>query len=210
MDPHSRNLNGSDSESDDYLSPLNVIKQHKSSTKQTGNQIFSDADRTLAAAESGELALLKDLITKEPNLVHSKDIDGYTALHRASYNNHVECARYLLDSGADIHAKTNDGWEPIHSASKWCNVDIIELLLQRGADINSQSSGGNTPLHLAASNGRKTVTRDAIQLLLFHPNCQHELTNHSGDTAFDLARRSGPFYRFWSGVRTVFDCEYPQ
>ena len=45
--------------------------------------------RTLWAAENGELEILKEMIAQDKELVHCQDCDGYTPLHRASYNGHV-------------------------------------------------------------------------------------------------------------------------
>lgn len=160
--------------------------------------------RLLIAAEKGRLLELANLLRIDGSLVKFADSDGYTAIHRASYGSHKDCIKYLLKHGADIDAKTNDLWTPLHCAARWNSVDVADYLLQCGADVNAKSSGGNTPLHIAASNGRYSLTCDLIQLLLFHPNCDYLIRNDSGDTAFDIAKRSGPFYKFWNGVTTIY------
>lgn len=43
----------------------------------------------LWASEQGNLDLVKSLVLKNSKLVHVHDKDGYTALHRASYSNHL-------------------------------------------------------------------------------------------------------------------------
>ena len=45
--------------------------------------------RTLWAAENGELNIAKEMIDGNSELLHCQDSDGYTPLHRASYNGHV-------------------------------------------------------------------------------------------------------------------------
>lgn len=161
--------------------------------------------RTLLAAEKGRLLELVGLIAIDPSVVNFKDDDNYTPLHRASYGGHKDCVKYLLKHGANIEAKTTDEWTPLHCAVRWNNVEVAEYLIKQGADINAKSEGGNTPLHIVASNGPYLLTCDIIQLLLFQPNCDYLYQNHSGDTAYDLAKRSGPFYRFWKGVVTLRD-----
>lgn len=159
--------------------------------------------RTLSAAEKGRLLELLYYLRLDKSLVNYSDSDGYTPLHRASYSGNKDCVNYLLKYGANIEAKTNEGWTPLHCAVRWNNVVVAEHLINRGADINAVSSGGNTPLHIAASNGRFSITCDIIQLLLYHPDCNYTLKNNSGDTAYDIAKRSGPFHKFWSGVMTL-------
>ena len=45
--------------------------------------------KTLWAAEHGDLEIVKELVTGDKHLVNSRDDDGYTPLHRASYENHI-------------------------------------------------------------------------------------------------------------------------
>lgn len=96
----------------------------------------------LWAAENGELETLKELITKQPGLVHARDSDGYTPLHRAAYSNHVNVISYLLSVGANVGAKTELGWTPLHSASNWNNYASVARLLAAGADPTALSDGG--------------------------------------------------------------------
>lgn len=86
-------------------------------------------------------------------LLTGADEDGYTAMHRAAYNNRGAMLRYLLLQGAGgcVHARTVDGWTPLHSAARWGQVEAVQLLLSNGADINATTSGQQTPLHLAAA-----------------------------------------------------------
>nr|CAD7419668.1 unnamed protein product [Timema poppensis] len=44
----------------------------------------------LWAAENGDLDSLRRLLSSNAQLVHVTDKDGYTPLHRACYNDHVE------------------------------------------------------------------------------------------------------------------------
>lgn len=159
--------------------------------------------RTLLAAEKGRLMELLYYLRLDRNLVNYTDSDGYTPLHRASYSGNKDCVNYLLKYGANIEAKTGEGWTPLHCAVRWNNVEVADYLIRKGANVNAASSGGNTPLHIVVSNGCYSITCDIIQLLLFHPDCNYELKNDSGDTAYSIAKRSGPFYKFWSGVMTL-------
>ena len=142
----------------------------------------------LRAAEKGNITVLNQLHAAHGSkLLEYRDEDGYTALHRAAYNGHLQVIEKLLHIGANVMAKTNNKWHPLHCACKWDKVEVASLLLQNNADVNAQSEGGQTPLHLASSN------RDSLQtmeLLLTHPDIDPSLRNNAGETAYDIALRS--------------------
>ena len=48
----------------------------------------SPAKEILWAAENGKLSEVERLFLGDPMLIHAKDKDGYTPLHRACYNDH--------------------------------------------------------------------------------------------------------------------------
>lgn len=54
----------------------------------------------LSVAERGELEQLKSLLKETPELINIKDVQGYTLLHKAAYNNHQEVVKYLISAGA--------------------------------------------------------------------------------------------------------------
>lgn len=157
----------------------------------------------LRVAEKNRLVRLVQLIHQQPSVVNQTDSDGYTPLHRASYGGHRDCVKYLLKKGANIEARTDEDWTPLHCAVRWNNIVVAEELVKAGANINAQSNGGNSPLHIVASNGKYSITCDIIQLLLYDEKCDFMLTNNSGDLAYDLAKRSGPFHLLWLGVMTL-------
>ncbi|XP_026731255.1 ankyrin repeat domain-containing protein 49 [Trichoplusia ni] len=108
-------------------------------------------DHVLWAAEHGEIDVLKELLSKQPSLVHAQDSDGYTPLHRAAYSNHIDVISYLLSMNANVNMKTQLGWTPLHSACKWNNYMAAARLLAAGADVKVLSDGGQSPLHITAS-----------------------------------------------------------
>lgn len=70
-----------------------------------------------------------------------KDEDGYTPLHRASYNGRLRAIGYLLSQNADVSARTEDGWTALHCAARWAKPKAVTLLLENGADINATTKG---------------------------------------------------------------------
>lgn len=73
----------------------------------------------LKAAEKGKKDLVIKFLEKEGRFINCKDSDGYSALHRASYNGHVDVVKVLLVHGADIGSKTENDWQPLHCACRW-------------------------------------------------------------------------------------------
>ena len=146
--------------------------------------------RILWAAQNNNLDIVKDILEKSPVLVGARDEDLYTPLHRAAYSNHIQVVRYLLEMGADPLATTDTGWTPLHSAAKWNNSDIVEVLLNAGTSVNTISEGGLTPLHVAAMSAN---SRQTIELLLMQPDVDLSLMSNQGDTAQEIAARSGPY-----------------
>lgn len=159
----------------------------------------------LWAAENNRMSTVLRLIAADPLLVHCCDEDGYTPLHRAAYSGHVGVVSALLSSGAKVNSRTIDGWTPLHSACRWSHAAVASCLLQHGAELNAQTNGGLTPLHLAASytNSSMTDSGDTLELLLFQRHLKPGLRSSSGETAGELARRSGPHHFLFEMVE---DC----
>lgn len=151
----------------------------------------------LWAAENNRLSTVNNLLASNASLVHSCDEDGYTPLHRAAYGGHLAVARALLQSGSKVNGRTADGWTPLHSACRWGRVTMASLLLRHGAHLNAQTNGGLTPLHLAASH---TDSPHTLELLLSQRHLNASLRSSSGETASQVAQRSGPHYYLFEMV----------
>lgn len=147
------------------------------------------AKELLWAAEEGKTELAEKILKEFPDLVNTKDRDGYTALHKAAYSDHFDLAFVLLKYGADVNARTNMLWTPLHSACKWNNPKIVALLLQNGADINARSEGDQTPLHIACT---VSDCRDTLIELFLDDRLDPNIVNNSGETALQIAKRTGP------------------
>ncbi len=116
----------------------------------------TDADVTeiLRAADKGDLAKTQLLLKHNPNLVFSKNSEGWTALHYAASNGYMEITDLLLAKNADVNAKTGKGETPLHYAASHGQKDIVKLLLLSKANVDVRDGIGCTPLYYAATNGR--------------------------------------------------------
>ncbi|XP_056401346.1 ankyrin repeat and SOCS box protein 2 isoform X3 [Hyla sarda] len=119
------------------------------------------------AAYYGSLRCLKLLLQAYPPLIDQRTLQEETALYLATVKGHLDCVRFLLESGAepdivnkaretplykgaDINTQANDSATAIYEACKNGHDDIVEFLLSQGADANKQNKDGFLPIHVAA------------------------------------------------------------
>ncbi len=87
-----------------------------------------------------------------------------TPLLEAARNNGVDCARVLLDCGADPNAGTKTLFTPLMLAARSGHGECLRLLLERGAEVNRADKYQWTALHEAAFAGHAPC----VTLLLAH------------------------------------------
>jgi ankyrin repeat protein len=108
----------------------------------------------LYAARDGRAAETKLLLMAEAK-ANLADPNGISPLLMAVVNNHLDVARFLLDSGADINASDFWGRTPLWAAVDLRNMDLdhgvdtgvdrapvidfIKLLIDRGANVNART-----------------------------------------------------------------------
>jgi uncharacterized protein len=140
------------------------------------------------AAASGDETRLAALLAADPALARARSADGGTALHFAAFFARPECARRLIEAGADVHAVAPafGNVTPLHSAIAACSDAIVAMLLEAGADPNARQAAGYTPLHGAAFH----ALTDTAELLLAH-GADPTATNDAGDDAATLAEKAG-------------------
>ena len=106
------------------------------------------------AAATGQLERVRELLKKNPELIHAYSPDGWTALH-LNFGN-VEIARLLIDSGADINSVSKNKFTatPLQGSVVNKSIEVGRLLLARGANVNPRNDDGGNPLHEAAGDGQ--------------------------------------------------------
>jgi len=156
-------------------------------------------EKLLQASEGGNVEKAKSLLEENAGLITYKDGDGYTALHRACYEDNLQVATLLLSEGAEIDATSKGGWTPLHSACHWNAFRCVRLLLENGANINARTNGGLTPLLCACSGN--VNTRETLIILLNEPGLDVDAKSNIDESAEDLAKRNGNLHYLFEMFR---------
>jgi hypothetical protein len=101
------------------------------------------------AAEKGDVAGLKALLSQDPSLISNTEDHGWTPLHMAAKAGEMDTATLLLEHGADPSAADVKGWTPLHWAAAGGRPRMVRLLLSRGAQATATSITGMTPADVA-------------------------------------------------------------
>lgn len=141
-----------------------------------------------AAAATGSLPRLRDLLEEQPDLIRAYAPDGFQPLGLAAFFGAQEAAEYLLKKGAPVNSPSDNSMKvmPLHSAAATRQLEICRLLIEHGADVNAVQADDFTPLHAAAQNGHIEL----IELLLAH-GAQPNVRTSDGRTPLSIAEASG-------------------
>ena len=157
----------------------------------------------LTAARRGDIALVREIVDKEPGSVQAEDRVNYQdanlgvtlfrPLHWAAWSGRADVAALLMDLGANPGDRDSWGATPLHHAAGRGNSEVLALLINRGAYVRARDDDRRTPLHWAArgdSVHRGDVSADGVRRLIeagADPNARDRL----GETPLVLALREG-------------------
>ncbi|KAL9888981.1 uncharacterized protein ACN427_008415 isoform 1-T4 [Glossina fuscipes fuscipes] len=151
---------------------------------RNGNIDFIEKVLNQKAKRAGPLASLR-----RGTGVNCQDSGGYSALHHACLNGHVDIVKLLLAHEASPNLPDMRGSSPLHLAA-WAGEDeIVKMLLghpYRPANPNLQTIEKETPLHCAGQHGHT----GALSILLSH-DADPNMRNTRGETPLDLACQYG-------------------
>ncbi|KAB8199714.1 ankyrin repeat-containing domain protein [Aspergillus parasiticus] len=102
--------------------------------------------------------------TDIPHIIDAQDGKRQTPLMLASQMGHIDCARHLIESGADISIKDAIGKTVVHYAVLNC-PEIIKYVAGQYS-MYSIDNEGCTPLHIAAKYGSVEATSILLSVLL--------------------------------------------
>jgi ankyrin repeat protein/catechol 2,3-dioxygenase-like lactoylglutathione lyase family enzyme len=95
------------------------------------------------ACRNGDTRSLEQLLAADPSLAHAANPkaphNGWTGLHEAARQGHVEAVHTLLARGADPNAReAGDNTYPLHWATAQRHNEVIGALLDAGADVQGE------------------------------------------------------------------------
>ncbi len=122
----------------------------------------SDIDRMHSAILRGDLASVKELVSKNPGILAQADQWGTQPLHWATQYRKSDIVKYLLSAGADPNVDRQPVGFPLHHAAYYGDIAMVKILIAGSADVNLQSdhkgsSSSGTPVHAAAYGARPKV-----------------------------------------------------
>jgi hypothetical protein len=135
------------------------------------------------AALYGDLHSVEHAVAHKGNNPSKADEYGFTALHHAATNGHVDVVRYLLAQRADVNA-AGCGATALHRAAYHGHKEIATLLLDAGATVHAvdASTDYRTPLAKACAQGQLEL----VNLLLSH-GATPLVADRQGRTCWQLA-----------------------
>lgn len=140
------------------------------------------------ACALGRRDLAAQLLKRDSKLLDGYSGDGFTGLGLAVFFGHLEIARMLVESGADVNRPSRNSIRvsPLHSAVESGSISLLDLLLSHGATPDAVEFLEATPLDSAAARG----SREMVEKLLA-AGADRKRKTKDGKTAADLARQYG-------------------
>ncbi|OWW21468.1 ankyrin repeat domain-containing protein [Noviherbaspirillum denitrificans] len=82
---------------------------------------------------------------------------GWTPLHYAAANGHIDIVRLLLDKSAYIDAESPNKTTPMMMAARGGHIYVVKLLLDEGADATLKNELGMSAIDFAANHNHKDI-----------------------------------------------------
>ena len=108
----------------------------------------------MMAAYNGSYDLVTYLVTQRSVEVNHP---GWSALHYASTNGHLEIVRFLLDNGAYVDPESPNGTTALMMAARGGHIQIVKLLIDRGANISISNQLNLTAIDFAIANNQTEI-----------------------------------------------------
>merc|ERR1711988_1347580 len=147
----------------------------------------------MIAAAAGHLGIVKYLARAGASLV-VPNFAGWTPLHRACFNGHVDVLTFLLDRDQtsdsavypSLDVTNHYGSTPLHVAIPNGNKEVVEVLIDAGAPLEARNASGDTPLHFAVICRQSNM----VELLLTR-GAEASTRNNEGFIPVDTAVATG-------------------
>ncbi|XP_033737356.1 transient receptor potential cation channel subfamily A member 1-like isoform X2 [Pecten maximus] len=105
-------------------------------------------------AAKGNLAEVQRLYKVDRSRIFIQDCRGFSALHHAATNGHLDVVEFIVTSGADINLQNKNGDTALHVAVGGDHTDVIGYLLKQSASTTILNEVFMAPIHLAVDGGK--------------------------------------------------------
>ena len=143
----------------------------------------------IEAIKAGEIEKLKELLNKDPNLIHAMTERGESIILQAVYYGQKEIAQFLLSKAMALTI--------FEAAAVGQKDQIVKALAHNAEHVLHFSADGWTALHLAAFFGHKEIVEVLIQAgakiieKLLNAGADRHLKNSNNQTPLDIAEEKG-------------------
>ncbi|MBE8712081.1 ankyrin repeat domain-containing protein [Sphingobacterium hungaricum] len=136
---------------------LSILTFALSSTCAQSNQTAMDSEKLIQAVETGDIAEIQQLVTKENvNTINAKK---QSLLMIATYKDNFQAARLLVSLGADVNQQDDLLNSPFLYAGASGYLEFVQLFLENGADFNVFNRYNGSALIPAAEKGHVETVR---------------------------------------------------
>lgn len=116
-------------------------------------------------------------------LLDSKNNEGYTAAHYASFKGNVTVLKCLQKYEANLLISSDLGMSLLHIAAQGDKINTVLHLHDKGFDGNGKDSKGSTSLHWASYSGSEKI----VEYLLAVPGIMLDEKDQDGHTPLHIA-----------------------
>jgi len=139
------------------------------------------------AIREGDLARIKAMLAKSPELINLRDDMDYAPIHTAAAEGHADIVRLLLEKSLHSGLVDSSLNTPLHIASARGHTEVVSILLTiKPYDHSTRNIQNNTPLHLAVNGGHLKIVQ-----MLIEEGVKTKVKNKAGQTPLDIARARG-------------------
>jgi Tol biopolymer transport system component/ankyrin repeat protein len=139
------------------------------------------------ALRRGDMAAVRSMIEKSPQIVDAQDGSGNTLLHLAAAEGRVEWISFLIERGAKLELRNARQKTPLHLAAMNDRTDAVTALLQKGAVLDARDDYQRTALILCA----RELGQAATGRVLIEAGADVNATDKFSSTALKLAAWRG-------------------
>ena len=118
--------------------------------------------------------------------ITTKDVEGFSLLHRAAWGGHVTTMRLLIRRGCDVDSIHVSGRTPLQLAARNGQTRAVRELIRHGASKSVVSDDFGTPLQLAALGGHVETV-----VAMLEEGCPIDAVDNDGLTVLFSAAKGG-------------------